>query len=165
MFGKTQRAVQQHGCGFAHRPHYRFHRVPPQLLQCRDPLVAINDYVAVRLAFRGHHHDGRLLPGFGQRRQQPPLPRRMTHAQMLPAPVELLKLQLHRQAEFTVSLADDQYARIKCAPVSSAAPALGLAPALAGTRANRSAARDFAAAARIARSSPAGRTGVRKKCS
>jgi hypothetical protein len=28
-FGKTQRAVQQHGRGFAHRPHHRFHRVLP----------------------------------------------------------------------------------------------------------------------------------------
>jgi hypothetical protein len=31
----------------------------------------------------------------GQRRQQPPLPRRMAHPQVLPAPVELVKLQLH----------------------------------------------------------------------
>jgi hypothetical protein len=37
-----------------------------------------------------------LLPTIGQRRQQPPLPRRMAHSQVLPAPVELVKLQLHQ---------------------------------------------------------------------
>jgi hypothetical protein len=89
----------------------------------------------------------------------------MTHAQMLPAPVELVKLQLHRQAECKVSLAGDQYARIKCVPVSIAAPALGPAPVLVGTRMNKSVAKDFAAGERIARSSPAGRMCARKKCS
>ncbi len=68
VFGQTQRAVQQHGRGLAHRPHYRFHRVPAQLLQRRDPLIAVDDHVAVRLAFGRHHHDGRLLAGLGQRR-------------------------------------------------------------------------------------------------
>jgi hypothetical protein len=29
-----------------------------------------------------------LLPTVGQRRQQPPLPRRMPHPQVLPAPIE-----------------------------------------------------------------------------
>ena len=99
VFGKAQRAVQQHGRGFAHRPHHYLHCVPPQLFQRRDPLVAINHYVAVRLAFHRHHYDGHLLAAFRQRRQQPPLPRRMAHAQMPPAPVELMKLQLHRQVE------------------------------------------------------------------
>jgi hypothetical protein len=68
MLGKTQRTLQQHGRGFAHRPNYRLHRVSPQLLQNRDPLIAINDDIAVRLAFRRHHYDGRLLPRCGQRR-------------------------------------------------------------------------------------------------
>jgi len=49
------------------------------------------------------------------------------------------------------------------APVSSAAPVLGRAPARASRRANRSAARDFAAGARISRSSLAGRSRDRKK--
>ena len=69
VLGQSQRAVQQHGRCLAHRPHHRFHRVPPQLLQRRDPLVAVNDYVAVRLAFRRYYHDVRLLSRFGQRRQ------------------------------------------------------------------------------------------------
>jgi len=95
VFGQAQRAVQQHGFGLAHRPYHRCYRVPAQLLQRRDPLIPVDDHIAVRGAFGGHHHDGRLLPRFGQRGQQPPLPRRMAHSQVLPAPVELVKLQLH----------------------------------------------------------------------
>jgi hypothetical protein len=36
------------------------------LFQRTDPLVAVDDYVPVRLVFDGHNHDGRLLPRFGQ---------------------------------------------------------------------------------------------------
>jgi hypothetical protein len=96
VFGQTQRAIQQHGRRLAHWPHHRFHRVPAQLFQRRDPLIAIDDHVAVHLAVCPYDHDGRLLPTIGQRRQQPPLPRRMAHSQVLPAPVELVKLQLHQ---------------------------------------------------------------------
>jgi hypothetical protein len=96
VFGQPQRAVQQHRCGLAHRPHYRFHRVPAQLLQSRDPLIAVDDHVTVRMAFRRHDHDGCLLPAVGQRCQQPPLSRWMAHSQVLPAPIELVKLQLHQ---------------------------------------------------------------------
>ncbi len=49
--------------------------------------------------------------------------------------------------------------------VSSAAPGLAPVPARAGTRVSRSAARDFAAGARISRSTPAGRSNPRKKSS
>jgi hypothetical protein len=79
VLAQSQRALQQHGRRLAHRPHHRFHRVPPQLLQRRDPFVAVDDYVTVRLAFRRHHYDGYLLSR-GQRGQQPPLPRRVVHA-------------------------------------------------------------------------------------
>jgi len=96
VFGQTQRAVQQHCRGLAHRPYHRFHRVPAQLLQRRDPLIAVDDHVTPRLAFGGHHHDGRLLSALAQRRQQPPLPRRVANPQVLPAPLELVKLQLHQ---------------------------------------------------------------------
>ena len=99
VFAQPQRAVQQHGRGLAHRPYHRLHRVPSQLLQRRDPLIAVDDHVTVCLAFRRHHHDGHLLSRFGQRGQQPPLPRRMANPKVLPAPVELVKLQLHRKAE------------------------------------------------------------------
>jgi hypothetical protein len=64
---KTQAAVQHHGFGLPHRPHHRFHRVPPQLLQGRDPLVAVNDQVAILLVGYSHHHDGRLLTRGRQR--------------------------------------------------------------------------------------------------
>jgi hypothetical protein len=99
VFAQSQRAVQQHGRGFTHWPHHRFHRVPAQLLQSHDPFIAINDHVAVCFAFGRHHHDGRLLAHFRQRCQKPPLPCRMAHSQVLPAPLELVKLQLHRLAE------------------------------------------------------------------
>ena len=69
LFGKARRAIEQHGCGFAHRPHHRFHRVPPQLFERRQPLVAVDDHVTVRLVFRRHYHDRRLLSRFGQRGQ------------------------------------------------------------------------------------------------
>ena len=65
LFGPTQRAVQQHRRGLAHGPDHRLHRVPAQLLQRRDSLVAVDDHVTIRGAFRCHHHDGRLLPRFG----------------------------------------------------------------------------------------------------
>jgi len=94
-FGEAQRAVQQYRRGLAQRPHHRFHRVSPQLLQRRDPLVTVDDHVTMRLIFGRHHHDGRLLAGFRQRGQQPPLPRRMARPQALPTPVELVKLQSH----------------------------------------------------------------------
>jgi hypothetical protein len=96
VFGQAQRAVQQHCRGLAHRPYHRFHRVPAQLFQSRDPLVPVDDHITVRLAFRRHHHNGCLLSAVGQRCQQPPLSRWMAHSQVLPAPIELVKLQLHQ---------------------------------------------------------------------
>jgi hypothetical protein len=66
------------------------------MFQRRDPLMAVDDHVAVRLIFSRYHHDRRLLPTVGQRRQQASLPRRVAHSQVLPTPVELVKLQLHR---------------------------------------------------------------------
>jgi hypothetical protein len=95
VIGESQRTVEQQSLGFAHRPDHRGHRVPAQELERRDPLVAVDDQVTVWLAFGGHHYDRRLLPRFGQRGQQPPLLLRMADSQMLPAPIELVKLQLH----------------------------------------------------------------------
>jgi hypothetical protein len=69
VFAQPQRAVQQYGRGLAHRPDHRFHCVPAQLRQRSDSLIAINDHVALRLAFSRHHHDGCLLPRVGQRGQ------------------------------------------------------------------------------------------------
>jgi len=95
VFRQAQRTVQQYSRSLAHRPHHCFHRVPAQLLQGRDPLVAVDDHVTVRLAFRRYDHDWCLLSAVGQRCQQPPLPRRMVHSQVLPPSIELVKLQFH----------------------------------------------------------------------
>jgi hypothetical protein len=96
VFRQAQRTVQQHGRRLAHRPHHCFHRVPAQLLQRRDPLIAVDDYVTVCQSIRRYDYDGCLLPTVGQRCQQPPLPRRVAHSQVLPASIELVKLQLHQ---------------------------------------------------------------------
>ena len=96
--GEAQRAVQHQGLGFTQRPDHRSHRVPAQLLEGRQALVAINTQVPVRLAFDRHHHDRRLLSHFRQRGQQPPLPSGMANPQMLPALVQLVKLQSHSPA-------------------------------------------------------------------
>ena len=77
--GEAQRAVQEQGLGGAQRPDHRFHRVPAQLLEGRQALVAVDDHIAVHLAFERHHDDRRLLPHFRQRGQQLPLPRGMAN--------------------------------------------------------------------------------------
>ena len=97
MFRPAQRPVQDQSFGFAHRPDHGLHRVPAQLLQRRDPLVAVDDQVTVNLV-GDHHHNRCLLPRTGQRHQQPPLPIRPANPQMLPAPIQLMKLKLHRPA-------------------------------------------------------------------
>ncbi len=96
--GEAQGAVQYQGLGFAHRPDHRFHRVPAQLLEGRQALVTVDDHIAVHLAGGRHHHNRRLLPDFRQRGQQLPLPSGMANPQMLPAPVQLVKLQSHSPA-------------------------------------------------------------------
>jgi hypothetical protein len=96
MRREAQRAVQHQRFGLAHRPDHRFHRVPAQLLERRDALVAVDDQVTVGLIGAGHHYDRRLLARFSQRGQQSPLPGWMADSQMLKAPIELVKFQWHR---------------------------------------------------------------------
>lgn len=74
----AQRAVQHQRLDLGHRPDHRFHRVPAQLLQCREALVAVDDQVPLRLVLdRGlvlglmlvpdlDHYDRRLLARCGQ---------------------------------------------------------------------------------------------------
>ena len=100
---ETQRPVQQQSFGFAHFPDRGFDRVPAQLLERRNALVAVDDQVAVAIIRRDDHDDGRLLARLSQRRHQAPLAVRLADSQMFPAPVELVKLQLHRR------LLGDQY--------------------------------------------------------
>ncbi len=95
MLGKAQRAVQQQSLGLAHRPDHHFHRVPAQLLERRDALVAVDHQVAITVVRGENHHDGCLLARLSQRRHQVPLPVRAADSQVFPSPVELVKLQLH----------------------------------------------------------------------
>ena len=93
----AQRPLQQESFGRAHRPHCGFDRVSAQVLQRRYPLVSVDDQVSLAGLGTEHHHDWRLLARFSQRRHQSPLPLRLVDAQMFPAPLELVKLQLHRR--------------------------------------------------------------------
>jgi hypothetical protein len=94
---EAQRTVQQQGFGVTHRPYGGFDRVPAQLLQRGDALMAVDHQVAAGLVRGGHHDDGRLLAAVSQRCQQAPLEARLADSQMFPSPVELVKLQLHRR--------------------------------------------------------------------
>jgi len=96
-FRPTQRTIQYQRLGLTQRPDQGLHRVPPQLLQRRQPLVAVDHQVTIRLLGHGHDYDRRLLARSGQRSQQPPLSLRPPHPQLLPAPLQLMKLQSHRQ--------------------------------------------------------------------
>jgi len=63
---EAQRAVQQQSFGFAHRPHGGVYRVPAQLLERGDALVAVNHQVALAVFGREDHDDGRLLATLSQ---------------------------------------------------------------------------------------------------
>jgi hypothetical protein len=95
LWTEAQRAVQQQRFGFTHRPHGGLHCVPAQLLERGDALVAVDHQVALAVLRREDHDDRRLLARLSQRRHQAPLPVRLADSQMLPPPVELVKLQLH----------------------------------------------------------------------
>ncbi len=97
----VQRTVQHHRLGLGHRPDHCLDRVAAELLNRRDTLVAVDHQVTVRLTVQGHHHDRRLLAIGGQRGQQLALPVRAAHPQSFPAPVELVKFQLHSGSSVT----------------------------------------------------------------
>ena len=61
------------GFGCAHRPDRGFDRVPAQLLERGDALMAIDHQIAVAIVWGEDHHDGRLLAGLSQGGQQAPL--------------------------------------------------------------------------------------------
>ena len=94
VFAQTQRTIQQQCLGFTHRPDHCLHCVSTQLPERRDALVPINHHITVWLNTRDHHNRY-LLSRFGQRGKQPSLPSRMACPQVLPPPVELVKLQSH----------------------------------------------------------------------
>ena len=91
-FGRAQGTIQQQRLRFGQGPDHCLHRVPAQLLQRRDALVAVDDQVTIGLARHGHHHDGRLLARGGQRSQQAAFAIGTAHPKMFPAPIELVKL-------------------------------------------------------------------------
>ena len=91
---RTHRPVQKQSLHFAQRPDHRLHRVPAQLLECGDPLVAVDDQIMLRL-LGSHHHDRRLLTAGRQRCQQPTLPLRPAHAKVLQALLKLVQFQPH----------------------------------------------------------------------
>ncbi len=65
----AQRTIEHQSFGLAQRPHHRLHRVPAQLFERLQALVAVNDQVTVGLAGEGHHHDRGLLARGRQRGQ------------------------------------------------------------------------------------------------
>ena len=66
MWAEAQRPLQQQSFGFAHRPDGGFHRVPAQLLERRDALVAVDHHVAATVVRGGDHDGGRLLAALSQ---------------------------------------------------------------------------------------------------
>ena len=94
-FRHAEGTIQHQRLGLTQRPDQGLDRVPPQLLQRRQALVAVDHQITIRLLGHGHHNDRRLLPRDSQRGQQPPLSLRPPHPQLLPAPLQLVKLQSH----------------------------------------------------------------------
>jgi hypothetical protein len=94
VIATTHRPVQKQSLHFAQRPDHRFDRVPAQLLERGDPLVAVDHQITVRL-LGSNHHDRRLLTAGRQRRQQPPMPFWPAHAKVLKTPLKLMEFQPH----------------------------------------------------------------------
>ena len=88
----VQQLPKDQRLGLRHLPDHGGHGVALQALETPDPLVAVHDDVG---GAGRHDHDGDLLPGVGQRRQQPAFPRRLAHAQPLIPHVDLMKFQFH----------------------------------------------------------------------
>jgi hypothetical protein len=95
LWAAAQAAIQKQSLRFAQRPDHRFDRVPAQLLQCRYPLIAIDDDVMIRLRGR-HHHDRCLLSAGRQRCQQSPVALWPAHPKVLQTKLKLVPFQPHR---------------------------------------------------------------------
>ena len=96
-FSHPQRALQHQRVGFAHLPHHGLDRIAAQLLERGQTLVAINDQIA---AAGFDDNDRRLLTGFSERGNQPPLAYRMPHPKAFQAAVQLMKFQLRHRLGF-----------------------------------------------------------------
>jgi len=94
VIARAHRPVQKQGLHFAQRPDHRLHRVPAQLLERGDPLVAVDHQVVLSLLGL-NHDDRRLLAAGRQRRQQTPMPFRPAHPKVLQTPLKLMEFQPH----------------------------------------------------------------------
>ena len=113
VIARAHRSVQKQGLHFTQQPDHRLHRVLAQLLQCRDPLIAVDNQILLWLLGR-NHNDRRLLATGRQRRQQPPLPLRPAHAKVPQAKLKLVEFQKHVQRSLdnsTLRLAESGIAR------------------------------------------------------
>jgi hypothetical protein len=95
-FRPPQRTIEHQRGDFAQWPNYRFDGISAELLESRDPLMAINDQKTIRLVGHRDDYDRTLLPGRGERGQQLALSLGISCAQMFVPAVELVKFQLHR---------------------------------------------------------------------
>jgi len=94
-FRCPQRLAQQESLGLVHRPHRRAHRVAAQPPQRRNPLVAVDDQVAVQLVPDSHDDNRHLLARGGQRSQKSSLPVGTPYPQVLKTKIKLVKLKIH----------------------------------------------------------------------
>ena len=105
----AQRMHKQQGLGLAQRvlQHERLDCVTPQLSERGDALMSIDYQIPIGLL---DDNDGRLLPGFSQRRQQSPESRWVADPEVLQAAVQLMKLQVLRHGFQYAGAADWSFA-------------------------------------------------------
>ena len=94
-FRCPQRLAQQERFGLVHLPHGCTHRVAAQPPQSRDPLVTVDNQVAVRLVPDSHDHNRYLLARCRKRCQKSSLPVGTSYPQMLKTKIKLVKLKIH----------------------------------------------------------------------
>ena len=111
LLAHSHRPLQQQCFGFAHRPDGGFDRVPAQLPESGDALVAVDHQIAGAVVRGDDYDDGRLLARVSQRRQKTPLEMRLADSEMLPSLVELVKFQLHGYVGLSLCLRDKMNVR------------------------------------------------------
>ena len=94
VIARTHRPVKEQSLHFAQRPDHGIHRVTAQLLETRNPLIAVDHQIFIRLIGR-NHDDRRLLTAGRQRCQQSPMPLWPAHTKVLKSPLKLMKFQTH----------------------------------------------------------------------
>jgi hypothetical protein len=92
--GGPHQSAEQQRVGFFQVPAGGPDHVATEALHRPDPLVPVHDDEALGL-LRGHHHDRHLLTVLCQGSQQPPLPLRAPHPEVLVAKNQLVVLEVH----------------------------------------------------------------------